>query len=97
MAAMLLALHLNALRLGGLADDERCGGVGSEDICTRRLVTSCVVTVTGVVPGTNVTICCLWKEVGLKQSSAGVWVSIREALTSRNSASVQWSVWSPGC
>lgn len=31
---LLLALYLNALRLGSPADDERCGGVGSEDVGT---------------------------------------------------------------
>lgn len=31
---LLAALYLNALRLGHLADDERCGGVGSEDVST---------------------------------------------------------------
>lgn len=45
-------LHLNDLRLGRLADDERCGRVGSEDVGSGRLLALYVVTVTGVVPGT---------------------------------------------
>lgn len=34
VAVMLLAVYLNALRYGCLADDERCGGVGSEYVGT---------------------------------------------------------------
>lgn len=47
------AVYLNALRLGRLADDERRGGVGSEDVSARRLDAHGVVAVTGVVPATR--------------------------------------------
>lgn len=45
-----MRLYLNALRLRRLADEERCGGVGSEDVGARRLVTGRVVAIAGVVP-----------------------------------------------
>lgn len=45
-------LYLDDLCLGCLADDDRCGRVGSEDVGSGRLPALYVVTVTGVVPGT---------------------------------------------
>lgn len=46
-------VYLNALRLGRLADGERRGGVGSEDVGARGLLTVRAVAVAGVVPATT--------------------------------------------
>lgn len=48
-----LRLYLDDLRLGRRADEERGGGVGSEDVGPRRLVAPRVVAVAGVVPATR--------------------------------------------
>lgn len=46
-------VYLDALRPGRPADDERRGGVGSEDVGARGLPTGGAVAVAGVVPATT--------------------------------------------
>lgn len=96
-----LRLYLDDLRLGRRADEERGGGVGSEDVGPRRLVAPRVVAVAGVVPATR------GKTIKPDQRK-GVCAHVTfqeeeedddegERLARRSSESALWSVWSPGC
>lgn len=72
--------YLDALRLGRLADGERRGGVGSEDVGARGLPAGEVVAIAGVVPATA--------QAHHSKGRKGAEKPSVETLTSRNSASV---------
>lgn len=90
------AVYLNALRLGRLADDERRGGVGSEDVSARRLDAHGVVAVTGVVPAARANAQQQQKQKKNEKDSSETkvcrfWKTVSAAAatpTSRSSASV---------